>query len=337
MNAKTAVLSLLAFKPFSASELRRRLPYSRLTLYKTVSDLVRSGSIERRRSGKAVLFSLSQGSDGRILGRLLRSAVSHGIDPEELQREGTQRLVAALDGPMTLGELRKATGLSYDVLHRAIPMLISSGLVERTQGRPLTVRRVEGHPVLALLDEMRGGAPESGVRLSSVTAPVAISMMSPAALEDRLYSAIDGPMYVDGTGLLTKGTDRLEVLMAGPDPATPEDLFLRLLGTPEGVDDLCPQLLRSGELDLDRLGDLAVERGRVKELGAYLDVLRDLGMRVPEGLLERLEGHVSGRRAPFPEWEEAIPEAERDRDIERRWHVELRLDVAAIMHTVRAL
>jgi DNA-binding MarR family transcriptional regulator len=337
MNARTAVLSLLAIKPLTATELGGRLPYSRHTLYKAVSELERSGLVERARSGRSVVLSLSRGHEAWAVGRLVRAAVGHGIDPEELLRDGTRRLVAALDRPMTLGDLRKTTGLSYDILHRALDMLVASGLIVRTKGRPLTVQRAEDHPVLALLDELRGQALDHGVRLVSATADVAISMLPPTALEGRLHSAIDGPMYVSGTGLLTKGTDRLEVLMAGPDPTSPEDLFLRLLGTPEGVEDLCPQLLRSGKLDLARLGELAVERGQVKQLGAYLDVLKGLGLDVPEDVLRRLEGHVRGRRVPFPGWEEALPDKERDRDIERRWRVEFRLDVPAIMHTVRVL
>jgi len=331
------MLSLLAIKPLTAAELVGRLPYSRHTIYKAASELEREGLVERTQSGRAVVLSLSRGHEAWVLGRLLRAAVGHGIDPEELMREGTQRLVAALDRPMTLAELRGATGLSYDVLHRALDALVPPGLVVRTRGRPLTVRRSEGHPVLAILDEMRGRALDHGTRLASATADVAVSVLPPTVLEGHLHSAIDGPVYISGTGLLTKGTGRLEVLMAGPDPASPEELFLRLLETPEGVEDLCPQLLRSGRLDLIALAGLATGRGRARELGAYLDVLGRLGMRVPGDILKGLEGHARGRRVPFPRWEDPLPDAERDRDIERRWRIEYRLDVGAIMHTVRAL
>ncbi len=331
------MLSLLAVKPLTATELARRLPYSKHTLYKAASELEREGLVERTRSGRAVVLSLSRGHEAWMLGRLLRASVGHGIDPEELMQVGTRRLVAALDRPMTLRELRDATGLSYDVLHRAIGLLVPPGALIKTRGRPLVVERAEGHPVLAILDEMGGRALDHGTRLASATADVAVSVLPPTVLEGRLYSAIDGPVYITGTGLLTKGTDRLEVLMTGPDPASPEELFMRLLGTPEGVEDLCPQLLRSGRLDLGALARLAVSRGEARELGAYLDVLGRLGMRVPDDILKGLEAHVRGRRVPFPRWEDSLPDAERDRDVERRWRVEYRLDVGAIMHTVRAL
>ena len=133
------------------------------------------------------------------------------------------------------------------------------------------------------------------------------------------------------------GEGRTHIYLSATDDAALEGLFLSLLETPEGVEDLCPQIVASGKLDYDRLAQMSVDRGIANVVGAYLEVLRLLGLDVPEGTLTTLRVEVTSRTQVFPSWEEPLPAGDRRVDLEEEWNVDLRIDIGALSHGVRAL
>lgn len=337
MNARTSVLALLAVEPRSISEVARRLPYSSHTIYKAIEALKASGLIEKRRDGKGIEVRLASNYGPSIVGRLVLKSLSHGVDPEETLRPNTIEVWGQLTEPRTLEELEAGSGLSYHRVHRSLGALLSLGVVKKLSRRPLTLSRVEDHPLGELLDGLLDEPRMEGTSLASSTAPVNVHFLPPGSLERVLHDGSAKGFYITGADFQTLGDGRVDIYLSSSEGSSLEDFFLRLLERPEGVEDLCPQIVASGQLDYERLVDLALEKRLANVVGVYLDVLGQIGLDVPEWALDTLRDNVSSSTPVFPGWEERLPEEERREELEEAWCVDLRLDLGALAHGVRAL
>jgi len=337
MNARTSVLALLAVEPRSISEVARRLPFSSHTIYKAIEALKASDLIEKRRDGKGIEVRLASNFVSSIVGRLVLKSISHGVDPEETLRPATIEVWGQLTVRRTLEELVAGSRLSYHRVHRSLQTLLSLGVVRKLSRRPLTLSRVEDHPLGELLDGLLDDSQEEGTSLVSSTAPVNVHFLPPGSIERVLHDGSDKGFYIKGADFQTQGDGRLDIYMSSSEGSSLEEFFLRLLGTPEGVEDLCPQIVASGQLDFERLVDLALEKRLTNVVGVYLDVLEQMGLDVPVWTLDALRVNVSGSTPVFPGWEGRLPEEERRKDLEEAWCVDLRLDFGALAHGVRAL
>ena len=337
MNARTSVLALLAVEPRSISEVVRRLPYSSHTIYKAVEILKASRLIEKRRDGKGIEVRLASDYGPTIIGRLVLKSISHGVDPEETLRPATIEVWGQLTERRTLEELEAGSGLSYHRVHRALQTLLSLGVVRKLSRRPLTISRVEDHPLGELLDGLIDDPQVEVTSLASSTSPVNVHFLPPGSLERILRDGPEKGFYITGADFQTKGDGRIDIYLSSSEGSSLEDFFLRLLGTPEGVEDLCPQIVASGQLDYERLVDLTIEKRLANVVGVYLDVLGQTGLDVPEWVLDALRVNVSSSTPVFPGWEDRLPEEERRDELEEEWSVDLRLDLSALAHGVRAL
>jgi DNA-binding transcriptional regulator GbsR (MarR family) len=337
MNARTSMLALVATKPISISEAIRKLPYSSHTIYKAVEELDGSGLVEKRWVGRGVEVRLAPDHRSRVVGRLVLKSIGRGVDPEEALRPDVLTVWRAIQGPLTLDELREGTGFSYFRLRRSLGTLLALGGLEKLSSRPLRVSKVEGHPVGDLMDTLLDDQLPEGTSLTSATAPVNIHYLPPESIERVLLDRPGRGFYIRGADLQVLGDGRTDIYLSAKDEAALEEFFLRLLETPEGVEDLCPQVVASGKLDYHRLVGLVLERGMANEVGVYLAVLGLLGLDVPTWVLDVLREEVSGRPRAFPSWEEPLPKGERREDLEEEWRVDLRLDMGALSHGVRAL
>ena len=327
----------MATKPISISDAIRRLPYSSHTIYKAVEKLDSSDLVEKRWVGKGVEVRLAPDHRSRAIGRLVLKSIGRGVDPEEALRPDVLVVWGAIRGPLTLEDLREGTGLSYFRLRRSLGTLLSLGVLEQLSRRPLRVSRVEGHPVGELMDALLDEQTPEGTSLTSATAPVNIHYLPPESIERVLRDRPGRGLYIRGADLQVLGDGRTDIYLSASDEAALEEFFLRLLETPEGVEDLCPQVVASGKLDYKRLVGLVVERGKANEVGVYLAVLGLLGLDIPTWVLDAMRDSVSGRPRAFPPWEEPLPEGERLGDLEEEWRVDLRLDLGALSHGVRSL
>jgi predicted transcriptional regulator len=337
MNARTSVLALLAVEPRSISDVARRLPFSSHTIYKAIEALKASHLIEKRRDGKGIEIRLTSNYGPTIVGRLVLKSISHGVDPEETLRPATIEVWGQLTERRTLGELEAGSGLSYHRVHRSLQTLLALGVVRKHSRRPLTISRVVGHPIGELLDGLLDEPQVEVTSLASSTSPVNVHFLPPGSLERILHDRPDKGFYITGADFQTQGDGRIDIYLSSSGGSSLEDFFLRLLETPEGVEDLCPQIVASGQLDYGRLVDLALEKKLANVVGVYLDVLGQMGLDVPEWALDALRVNVSSSTPVFPAWEERLPEEERREELEEAWCVDLRLDLGALAHGVRAL
>ena len=161
---------------------------------------------------------------------------------------------------------------------------------------------------------------------------------TPEGIEKALYEMIDKGVTVRGTGFVVRGVEgKITILESVDEEPTPEALFLRRVTTAEGVEDTCIRLLVHGDLDLMELLDMARDRGMVNEVGCYLDIINDIKRMVEPDVIDEFHRHVSKRRSVFLKEEKRYGKGGWVAKYEKRWNLDIYLDLDAIKHGVRSI
>jgi DNA-binding MarR family transcriptional regulator len=335
MNAKSSVLSLVSLRPTTIRDIVRRLPYARATLYEAVESLVNDGRLVRTREEGRAVVAIPSGHGHRKLQQLYLKALSHGIDPQRLTREGTIAVWRGLGPARTVRDLVGRTGLSPKWVRRVLAELEGWGLVAFEKRRPIIARLVGDHPVNLVLGDMFEEPGTGDALLLPGSFPFAEELATPRELERLLLDWMGGGLLIRDTDFqVLGGGGPLTVLDSVPRRPTLEETFLRMLTRPEGVEDICVRILASGRLDHEELLDLAVGRGMVNVVGCYLELVRDIGVTLDEGVVEMYLDRREDRVATFLESERAFGKSGWEGPYEERWGVDIYLDRGAIRHGV---
>ena len=337
MNARTAAFSLVSIHPMPLGTITERLTYSRSTVYQVVEALIAEGLLVKARRKGGVVIGVADGYTAQKLREVHILALKHGIDPEMLLRESTLSVWRAVKEPRDLKALVSATSLSHRWVRSIVQLLAGPGLVRYIKKRPLVVACSEGHPLGIALDALEEEGPKAP--------PIRIVNMAyedltetPEEIERTLHELEGANLHIRGTGLQVKGGEGpLRVVESLSAKDTLEALFLRRLGTPEGIEDLCVRLVASGKLDYSRLLRLARERGLVNIVGCYLDILNNEKPMVSADVIVSFEKYRTKRKRPFFKPDRRYGKEGWEGPYERRWNVDLFIDIGAIQHTVRSL
>ncbi len=337
MNARTAAFALVSIQPLPLGTIAERLTYSRSTLYQAVEALIAEGLLVKGRHGDQQVVEVADGYSAQKLREVHVLALKHGIDPEMLLRDSTLSVWKAVKEPRDLAALTSATGLSQRWVRSIVQHLARAGLIRYIRRRPLIVVRSEGHPLGVALDALDGEGPRvPPVRL--VNLGYQDMTWTPEEIERALHELEGSNIYIRGTGFQVKGGDgpfRVVESVSGEDSL--EAIFLRRLGTPEGIEDLCVRLVASGLLDYSRLLRLARERDMVSIVGCYLDILNHERSMVSDEVIATFEQARTRRRHSFFKPDRRYGKEGWESPFERRWNVDLYLEIGALQHTVRSL
>jgi hypothetical protein len=267
--------------------------------------------------------------------QLYVKALSHGIDPQQLTREGTISVWRELGSAPTVLRLVEVTGLSSRWVRKVLGELEGWGLVMFLKRRPIEVRLVDGHPVNQVLRDMFE-EPEPGESLLLPGSfPFAEELRTPREIERLLMDWMGGGLLIRDTDFQIMGKGGLlTVLDSVPGSPTLEETFLRMLTRPEGVEDICLRIVASGRLDHVKLLDMAMERGVVNIVGCYLDIINDLGVSVDGTHIDAYLDRTDDRVVAFLESERAYGKSGWEGPYEERWGVDIYLDRGAIRHGV---
>jgi DNA-binding HxlR family transcriptional regulator len=337
MNAKSAVFAVVAIKPHAISELINKLPYSRRTVYKALADLERDGLIKKNREGTDVVVEVSDGYKPQKLRDIYIKSLSFGIDPEMLLRDSTLVVWKSIDQPRTLREIQKDTNLSDKWVRKVLNFLADSNLVIYKKRKPVVAALNEEHELSRLLkifiDEER--------KVERVyykgTIPFERLIKTPDEIEKILYKKIDSSLAVKDTGFIIRGEDKLSVLESVEKELTREEQFLREIKTPEGVEDFCIRLIASGKLDYEKLLELGKELNIVNVVGCYLEILNDIKKIVGSEVIMKFQQNVSKRKVVFLKGEKRYGKGGWEGKYEKKWNVDLYIDIGAIKHGLRSV
>lgn len=337
MNAQSAVFSLVSIQPHAIRDMIKRFPYSSKTVYRAVEELGKEGMVVKsQREGKTTV-SVSDGYRPQKLREIYVQSLSFGIDPEALLRTSTMAVWKAIDTPKTLEDIRQETGLSERWIRKTLKTLARHGLARYEKRRPIVAVRDESHTLNRLLkafkEERRGGE----AFYYSGTSPFEEIVTTPEEIERILYHQIKGSLTVKDTGFLVRGEDeKLTVLESVEKEPTIEEMFLMKLNTPEGVEDACIRIVASRKLDYQRLLLLAKERYMVNVVGCYLEILNDIKELIEPEVIKDFEKHKSKRRRMFLTEEKRYGKGGWEEEYERKWNLDLYIDLGTIRHGIRS-
>ena len=335
MNAKSSVHSLVSLRSRTIKDIVHKLPYARATVYEAVETLIIEGLLARIRIDGEPAVAISNGYRAQKLQQLHLKALSHGIDPGLLTRESTVAVWRSLGVPRTVPDIVDDTGFSSKWILKILKDLEGWGLVTYLKRRPIVAVLNEDHQVNVLLKELLDDPVPGEAFLLPGSFPFTEELRTPHEVERLLLDWVGGGLLIRNTDFQIMGKGGiLTVLDSVPRRPTIEELFLRLLSKPEGVEDLCLRMVSSGRLDHERLLALAVDKGVVNVVGCYLEILGDLGITVEARVIKAYLDKLDDRVIMFLKDDSAYGKSGWEAPYEDRWRVDLYLDLGAIRHGV---
>lgn len=339
MRAEQEIMLQLAGGPRHLQDLSRNLGYSKDSIYSSVGRLERRGHLLKFRKGKKVVVTLSRSREAQQQAELCVEAVAHGVDPEAFDQDSvlTTWKCLASRRDCSVNECVEATGLSYESVRNSFHFFINSDLANVVTKKPLRIALTEGDLNRHL--ERRFLDPLGQTVFTLSAAPFRKFYASPSQIKDLLLSD-EGPTVVQGVQRRVRTQDPLRIVEVMQGDISPVTVFLRELQTSDGVEDFCIQILGNRSLDFKELLRVARERGEVNVVGCYLDILSDSNPNlVAKADAERFLPFVSsGSPTIFLESEKQFgKEGWGEEPYERRWNVDLYLDMGAIEHGIRAV
>ncbi len=337
MTARSTLYATLSIRPHAVRELVAKLPYSKHTIYKALGALANDKLIRRRKENGRTVAEISDNYTAQKLREIHIKSLSHGIDPGKLTRRSTIDVWKRLTEPRSLEELQRSTGLSYPWVRKIARFLVDSNLAVYRKRKPMIIALNENHELNLLLRRFVSQEERKREKVYySGSVPFERLVRTPPEIERILYEGIDSPLTIRNTGFHIRGEGKLCVLESVKEEIGPEELFLRDVRTPEGVEDFCLLLIASGRLDYGRLFELAKEKVLVNVVGCYLDILSDIGVALDEAVIGEFRKNLSKRKSVLLKEERKYGKGGWESGYEKRWNVDLYLDMGAIRHGVRS-
>ena len=235
MDARTAVLSVIAIKPHSLKELVNRLSYAKPTIYEAVRKLENKGLLKTRDR----LVLIGDGFTARKTAEIHILALIHGIDPEFIMRESTLSIWKTLTEKRTYKEIQELTGYSHVTVKNALAYLNTKGMVTFLKRKPVIVIRNNDHPVTKNLQSVFQEEEKEEAYHYHGAIPFRESYVEPEKLEKILFDRIEEGLSIRDTGFLVKDRSRSISIIESVDTALSlEEIFLKKLFTTEGAEDL---------------------------------------------------------------------------------------------------
>ena len=187
MDARTAVLSVIAIKSHLLKDLVNRFPYAPSTVYEAVRNLESRGLLKT----KDGLVFIGDGFTAKKTAEILILALTHGIDPEFLMRDSTISVWKTLTEERTYKEIQEQTGYSHVTVKNALTFFDKNNLVAFLRRKPIIVIWNPSHPInkilLTLFKEERD---EESYHYQG-TIPFRESYMEPEKMERILFNKIE--------------------------------------------------------------------------------------------------------------------------------------------------
>jgi len=335
MKARAAILSLISIRPHTIQEVGRKLPFSIRTVYRYVEELIDDGIIVKRGRGKGTVLEISDGYIPQKLKEIYIQSLTHGLDPEVLMRESTQKILEALKEPKMVSSIQEETSLSRRWILVILKDLERGGLINYRKRKPIEAELNDEHPLNKSLEEFYGPNEKEDDVYISGTRPFEEIFGTPTELERTLFNRIDQDLVIKDTGFMIRGEGgRLTILESIEEGEGLEGVFLRKLMTTEGAEDLCIDIIHQKRLDYNRVLELARKKGIVNIVGCYLDIINDIKEIVPLEVIRNFQEEVSDKRMVFLPHEREYGKSGWEETFEERWNVDLYLDLSSVKHGV---
>jgi hypothetical protein len=214
---------------------------------------------------------------------------------------------------------------------------VEGKLVNLEKRKPIIAGLRKDHELNILLKQLTEKKGKTKKVFYEGTLPFEKLITTPSEIERILYEKIEGSLAIKDTGFVIKGEDRLSVVESVDKELTLEELFLKEIKTPEGVEDLCIRIISSGKLNYRRLLKLAKKYNAVNVVGCYLDIVNSIKKMIDLNVINEFKKNVKNQKATFLKAEVRYGKGGWEDKYEKKWNVDIFLDIGAIRHGVRAV
>ena len=339
MNIESAVFGMISIKPQPIHRVVSHLPYSRDSIYNAIESMQRRGNLIKTRIKGEIKLDIPKDYFHQKKREFYIKSLSYGIDPEILLRKSSKHLWKALDKSKEVYHLSKETNLSKKTVRKLLHQFYNYGLIKFKRRKPLIVEKVKNHPINDILYNLLITSESSDKIYASGSIPFEEIVTTPDEIENILYNKIDKSITVKKTGFLLRGTDEnIEVIESVPKKLSLEEIFMKKLFTPEGVEDYCIRLIASKKIDFEKLLKLSIKKKLVNCVGCYLDIINDINHElVSKEIIKKFNQNIFNKKYIFLKYEKKYGKMGWENKYEKKWNVDLYLDLGAIKHGVRSL
>ena len=341
MNVKAAVYSMLASRSVPLKEVVNRLPYAKKTVYNAVEQMVKDGDLlSGRRHDGVLIISIPQDFHHQRLGELHLLLITRGIDPTPLLSSTCRSIWRSITmDEMTAEQISQKTGFAAVTVRKYLHALADADALIITRKKPCMVRKNDSSEPARLLEDIMGRVKteKDSIHIPG-SRPFDERFLTPDDMKRCFYDHPERSMSITGTGFQLKGEGRHIVFESTRERQNIEQMFLYSLFSTVGVEERCLWILGSKKMDMKRLLDYAQQQDVVNIVGCYLNIIHDLRADLVKEETIDLFYKTSGkhrhvflkelRRYGKQGWETLY---------EKRWNVDLYLDLGAIRHGARAI
>ena len=339
MNIKSAVFGLISIKPQSIYTVVNRLPYSKTSIYNAIESMLHNGDLIKSKINDEIKLDIPKDYNHQKKQDFYIKSLSYGVDPEIILRKSGRKLWNALDFHSTVSDLSKDINLSEKSVRKLLHCFSDYGLIYFKKKKPLIALKVKNHPLNQLLNTMIKPQEIYDTVYSSGSTPFEEIVATPDEIENILYDKIDNSFTVKKTGFLVRGKDKkIAVLESIPKKLTIEEMFLKKIIIPEGVEDICIKLIASKKINYKKLLEYSKKYEFVNIIGCYLDIINDINDQlIPNEVIENFYQNITNKKAIFLKQDKKYGKTGWENKYEEKWNVDLYLDLGAIKHGVRGV
>jgi len=339
MNIKSAIFGLICVKPQTINSIVKRLHYSSDSIYNALEDMLKEGKIVKIKTDGETHLDVPKDYNGQKLKEFFIKSLSYGIDPEILLRKNALAVWNSLDYFDNVTGIVQETNLSEKSVRKFLRIFSDFALIKFKKKKPIIAIKIKDHPLNLLLYLMLQEKDAKNKIYTPGSTPFEEIITTPDEIEKILYDKIDDSLTIKRTGFIVKGKKvKLSILESIPEKQTLEEIFIKKLMTPEGVEDICIRILAYKKLNYDTLLKHAIEKSLVNPVGCYLDIINDINKQIiPKGVVKKFLKNISNKKYVFLKDEVSYEKIGWEEKYEKKWNVNLYLDIGAIEHGARSL
>lgn len=337
MNIRSAIFGLVSIRPSTINEVINKLPFSEGSIYNAIEEMLKDGKLFKEKSNGDFKLNIPNDYHSQKVKEIYVKSLSYGIDPEYILRDKVFEIWNNLDEINTVNKIINNTNYSDKWVRKIIKNLANYNLIYYVKKKPIIVKKNYEHIVVKLLESLVPDQRSTEKIMIPGERRYEQIFATPDEIEKSLYEKIEQSITVKNTGWVIKGGNTITIYESVAKALTTEELFVLKIKTTEGVEDICIHYLFNRKINFDRLLNIAKANNLVNEIGCYLDIINDIRNGfIPSGYIEIFLNNISKKKRIFLKEEEEYGKSGWEEKYEKKWNVDLFIDIGSIQHGVRS-
>ncbi|MEA2055464.1 MAG: hypothetical protein U9O49_01370 [Candidatus Thermoplasmatota archaeon] len=335
MNAKHEIIIRAAIAPISLKTLIQTTDYTAKAVYKAVSKLYKQKLIIKINRKETTTIALSSRYKASKTAELYFTAFINGIAPKIFDCKSFHQIWQCLHQhqQINIKKCQKQTKYHYQTILQTFKTLQNTGLAKITCEKPLVIHLTD-HPVNHRLHELH--QPEQQETITTSGYPtIKETYATPETIRKYLHNNHD-TTHIHNTSTSIPHQEFLEIFHSLAN-ITPEHVFINALHTSHGVEETCILLLKTGRLDMKKLLKIAKEKDETNVVGCYLDIIHDFNEKlVSQKIIKKFYNEKKNKKTKI--WLESEKKYGKEKMVipyEKKWNLDIYIDIGAIRHTLR--